>query len=448
MPPRHSRHRACDDFHQTQSLLTRRQLVGRSLAAGVTAYMAANTPLTRVLEAAEAAAADAPAAPVLVSVFLPGGCDLLSTLAPTGQSGRLADLRRSLAVPNAAALSGESGVAAHPALGQGLGGGIAGLFAAGKIGFLPGIDYANPDLSHFHSRHFWETGLITAHDAPGWLGRWLDRNGGDDNPLQGLAIHGELSPVLRTARAPVAAVSSPGDAQLWMMGTWGKGAEYGLDAWSRLAAQPVSAQPGPVAAATACRLTKSVADMLAPYKDIAHNTPAPQLVPRVDYPADNQLANRLKGLAGMLDLPLGIRVAAVEAPNHFDTHDNQPEELGRALTDVSAALAAFQADLEARGSADRVLTFVWSEFGRRPEANDSQGTDHGAGGIAWVQGTRARGGVLTDYPDLSRLDREGNLEVTVDFRRVYCSLLEQWLGTDAGDIIPDAGAFGRLELVR
>ena len=115
---------------------------------------------------------------------------------------------------------------------------------------------------------------------------------------------------------------------------------------------------------------------------------------------------------------------------------------------VSTALAAFQADLEARGSADRVLTFVWSEFGRRPEANDSQGTDHGAGGIAWVQGTRARGGILTDFPDLGRLDREDNLAVTIDFRRVYCSLLEGWLGTDASEVIPNAAAFGRVALVR
>ncbi len=443
----YSRHRACDDFHQTRSLMSRRQLVGRSLAAGVTAYMAANTPLARVLQAAEAAAAEGPAAPVLVSVFLPGGCDLLSTLARADQGGRLADLRRSLAIPDAAVLQGESGLVAHPSLSTGIGGGVAGLFAQGKVGFLPGIDYANPDLSHFHSRHFWDTGLVTAQDAPGWLGRWLDRHGNPENPLQGLSVDGGLSPLLRTASAPVAAVSSPGDAQMWMTGTWGTPADLAQAAWSRLASSPVSSRPGPAAAATACRLTKTVADMLAPFDASDDKPPAPALVPRVAYPENSDFADRLEALAGMLDLPLGVRVATVEAPGDFDTHDNQPEDLAKALAEVSAGLAAFQADLEARGSADRVLTFVWSEFGRRPEANESQGTDHGAGGIAWVQGTRARGGVLTDYPDLRRLDRDGNLEVTVDFRRVYCSLLEQWLGTDAGEVIPNAGAFGRLGLV-
>ena len=95
-----------------------------------------------------------------------------------------------------------------------------------------------------------------------------------------------------------------------------------------------------------------------------------------------------------------------------------------------------------------MLTFVWSEFGRRPQDNDSNGTDHGAGGIAMVLGTRANAGVLSPYPSLSALDREDNLRVTVDFRRVYASLIEQWLGTSAADVIPNAGAFGRVQLVR
>ena len=94
-----------------------------------------------------------------------------------------------------------------------------------------------------------------------------------------------------------------------------------------------------------------------------------------------------------------------------------------------------------------MLTFVWSEFGRRVEGNESQGTDHGAGGIAWVQGNRARPGILTDYPDIARLDEHGNLAVTVDFRRVYASLLEGWLGTPADAVLPGAAAFGRVPVI-
>ena len=170
------------------------------------------------------------------------------------------------------------------------------------------------------------------------------------------------------------------------------------------------------------------------------------LASSVTYPAESEFGTRLRYLAAMIEKPLGIRVAEVEADGDFDTHDDQAE-LGGLLADVSECLAAFQADLEARGVSHRTLTFVWSEFGRRPEENGS-GTDHGAGGLAWVQGDRARAGVHSDYPNLSTLDEHDNLQVTIDFRRVYSSLLEQWLGTDAGAVIPNAGAFGRVALVQ
>ena len=90
----------------------------------------------------------------------------------------------------------------HPALGEGLNGGLKGLFDRGRLGFIPGIDYANPDLSHFNSRHFWETGLISIDPAPGWLARWTDRHGGPDNPFQALSMDAGLSPLLRGSAQP------------------------------------------------------------------------------------------------------------------------------------------------------------------------------------------------------------------------------------------------------
>ena len=94
--------------------------------------------------------------------------------------------------------------------------------------------------------------------------------------------------------------------------------------------------------------------------------------------------------------------------------------------------------------ADRVLTLVWTEFGRRPQQNGSSGTDHGAGGIGFVLGTRVRGGLLTPYPDLRSFDRDDNLKVTADFRAVYAGLLEGWLGTGADEVLPDAARVGRV----
>lgn len=446
-----SAHRACNDFHLTDEAtrrrfsgapLTRRQAIVGGIGAGLAVYAAQAMPFTRMLEAAHAQASAAPDAPILVSVFLPGGLDLLEAL-PPGAGGRLADLRPALRVADAQPLGG-TGLGMHPALAQGTSGGVRGLFERGQIGLLPGIDYANPDLSHFHSRHFWETGLVTTRAAAGWLGRWLDANGSRDNPLQGVSMSGQLSPVLRSTSAPVAAVASPGGAQLHLPNVWGDAQTRAMAAWSELTAPRPGAGPGASAALEKGRLAKDIADRLLPYIERDGVDP---LAPPVTYPEDNDLGERLKNLAGLLSQPLGVRIAAVQAQGDFDTHDNQAPELARALGEVSEALSAFQADLEARGLAGRVLTFVWSEFGRRPQQNDSNGTDHGAGGIAWVQGPRARAGVLTDYPDLGRLDDEGNLSVTIDFRRVYASLVEQWLGTDANAVIPNAGAFGRVGLV-
>src|SRR3712207_8287746 len=326
-------HRACNDFHQTSeavrrtylgdeisgSGVTRRQAIGRGLAAGLAVYAAQAMPLTRVFEAAAADAAAAPDAPILVSVFLPGGCDLLDTLVPQDQYGRYADLRPSLKVGDVPPLGGGTALGINPALATGTGGGVKGLWDAGKIGFLPGIDYANPDMSHFHSRHFWETGLVTKNAASGWLGRFLDRNGGRDNPLQGVSMSNALSPVLRTGGAPVAAVSSPDSAQFWMPQVWGKSFDDAMAAWAQIA-QRAAQTPGEHAAVTSARLTKEVADRLAPYKSDESKGIDP-LRGSVAYPDDNELGDRLKNLAGLLSQPLGIRVATGQSDADFDTHD-------------------------------------------------------------------------------------------------------------------------------
>lgn len=444
-----SRHHACDDFHHTKEnvrrdylggpSLTRRQVLGAGLGAGLALYTSRAMPLTEVFDAAAAEAAAAPDAPVFVSVFLPGGVDLLDTLVPLHDYGRYADLHPQLKVEGVALPGTPFGV--HPSLARGVGGGIKGLYERGKIGFLPGIDYANPDLSHFASRHFWETGLITDRSTSGWLGRMLDRSGGADNPLQGVSMGYGLSPLMRSGGAPVAAVNSPGDVDFWIRDVWGEAQTEAIKAYGRLG-HGKTGNNALEASRTAARLAKQVADRLEPY---AEKDGVDPLASSISYPAESDFGNRLRYLAAMIQKPLGIRVADVSADGDFDTHDDQAE-LGDLLVDVSESLSAFQADLEARGVAHRTLTLVWSEFGRRPEENGS-GTDHGAGGLAWVMGDRARGGVHSDYPSLSTLDEHDNLQVTIDFRRVYSSLLEQWMGTDATSVIPNSSGFGRVALV-
>jgi uncharacterized protein (DUF1501 family) len=150
----------------------------------------------------------------------------------------------------------------------------------------------------------------------------------------------------------------------------------------------------------------------------------------------------------MLDAGLPLRCVSIQGTHGYDTHARQLDSFEPNFRAVSDSLLAFQRDLEARGLADRVLVQVWSEFGRRPAENGSGGTDHGAAGLAFVLGSAASGTMVGEFPGLSQLDSAANLRSTSDFRGFYCSLLEQWLGVDAGPIVPDADGFARPQLLK
>jgi hypothetical protein len=167
----------------------------------------------------------------------------------------------------------------------------------------------------------------------------------------------------------------------------------------------------------------------------------------VAYP-DNWFSHKLAGLAAYIAVGLPIRVATIRAPGGYDTHADQAGDLEDSLRETCEGILAFQRDLEARGLADRVLVEMWSEFGRRPEENGSLGTDHGAAGCAFVIGSQAKGEMVGEFPGLGTLDGDDNLRATSDFRGMYCSLLEQWLGFDAAAIIPGAAGFARPVLVK
>ena len=169
--------------------------------------------------------------------------------------------------------------------------------------------------------------------------------------------------------------------------------------------------------------------------------------PKAKYP-ETDFGRRLSGLAALLDANFPIRTAALTGPGSYDTHADQQGPLQDGATQIAEGLYAFQADLERRGIAGRVVTLVWSEFGRRAQQNDSNGTDHGAAGVAFLMGTKVRQHMVGEFPGLTKgLDGDGNLRATSDFRSVYSSLVEQWFDVDAARIIPDAKKMPRMRLV-
>ena len=157
----------------------------------------------------------------------------------------------------------------------------------------------------------------------------------------------------------------------------------------------------------------------------------------------------MAAVAELLAAGLPLQCVTVSTQSVFDTHSGQATIFNAGLGQAAQTLNAFQRDLEARGLADRVLTLVWSEFGRRAQENASNGTDHGAAGCAFVMGTRAAGTMIGEWPGLaSGLDENGNVIATSDFRSLQSSLLEQWLGQDAAAVIPGASGFARVPVVK
>ncbi|HXQ89017.1 MAG TPA: DUF1501 domain-containing protein, partial [Solirubrobacterales bacterium] len=313
---------------------------------------------------------------------------------------------------------------------------LATLHGEGKVSVFPAIGYDDPDQSHFTSRHYYEIGELQVGYRTGWLGRYIDAVGDSENPLQGLSLDGSLSPMIATAEKPVAAIDSVDGYDLWSRVGSPVEAEM-FSSFARFGSLPSdSPAMGQVRRATA--QTDKLRQDLEGVGDFSSP---------VEYP-DNWFAHKLAGLAAYIAVGLPMRVVTIRAPGGYDTHADQAGDLEGNLRETCEGIFAFQRDLEARGLADRVMVEMWSEFGRRPEENGSLGTDHGAAGCAFVIGSRAKGEMVGEFPGLTTLDEDDNLRVTSDFRGMYCSLLEQWLGFDAEAIIPGAAGFARPALVK
>ncbi len=424
--------------------LSRRAFVLRGAGLGLSVYGAGRLGL---FAPGVAEAAAGPPGAVVVQVYLEGGVDSLQVLAPT-QDALYRRLRPSLALPpgTGTEFGEDPRLRWHPSAAP-----IAALHAEGKVCVMPAVGYDHPDQSHFVSRHFHEVGALDPGLRTGWMGRYLDRAGSPANPLQGLSLDGALAPALATASKPVAAIDGPGSFDFWARDVWGEVEQLMLHTMGTLgAAHARSGDPALRQAATGAVQAAEVRRQLLPFapKQATDGATLPAVASPVAYPqGEDDFPTRMAGLAAMLAGGLPLRCVSITAPGAYDTHSGERAVLEEELALTCATLAAFQRDLEARGLADRVVVHVWSEFGRRAQENDG-GTDHGAAGLGLLIGSRVTGRMVGEFPGLERLDADGNLRATSDFRGVYAGLLEQWLATDAGAVLPDAGRVARPALIR
>jgi uncharacterized protein (DUF1501 family) len=414
--------------------LSRRRFLLRSAGLALSVYGATKLPISALQEGIAQAN---PADKVLVSIFFDGGIDALNVLAPindtTYQSKRPSI---GLHLPGAShpttQFSGDTNLWWHPSANK-----LEQLYLDSKLAVFPAIGYTSPNQSHFTSRHYYEIGEVQVGANTGWLGRVVDQIGVDDNPLQGLSLSGELSPMLATSSKPVAAVESIDNYDLWSHAGSNPVEQNMFDSFHNFGSG-ASDSAALTQTRKATLQTAQVREELATFGSIT--------VPAI-YP-DTELGRQLAGLVQILKSQLSVKVVTLSATGGYDTHSDEAQTLADNLKDTVDAVAAFQQDLENNNLADNVLVNMWSEFGRRPEENGN-GTDHGAAGLAFVVGKHAAKTVVGGFPGLgaSALDDDQNLKNTADFRGMYCSLLEQWLGIDPAGIIPGEAGFPRYTLV-
>jgi uncharacterized protein (DUF1501 family) len=355
----------------------------------------------------------------LVVIQLDGGNDGLNTVVPFGDDN-YARLRRALRVPTNELIKVSDGVGLHPSLKP-----VARLLEDGQLAVVQGVGYPNPNRSHFRSMAIWHTARFDPeeHKGLGWIGRALDaglavRGGAPGSVFVGIesppvALQGRRVPSSALARLEDFALSGEADA-------------------SQAAAAPGD---GDDLADFVRRVTLDAYAAAAKVKEAARAADG------TGYPGGD-LAGRLRLIARLLKSGYEARVFYA-LQTGYDTHAQQAVPHAGLLYDLAAALAAFFDDLRAAKLADRVAVLAFSEFGRTVKENASGGTDHGTAGPVLLAGPGVKGGLCGAAPSLTDLDA-GEPKMTTDFRRVYATVLEDWLGLPARE--PVGGDFKPLSL--
>ncbi len=374
---------------------------------------------------------------ILIIIQLFGGNDGLNTVIPADDGRYYSRYRRKLAIPKEKALRLNNGAAyLHPALGTGPNEGLLGLFKSGKLAVVQGVGYENPDLSHFRSTDIWLSGQLPANATQrldsGWLGRYFGPTLSAATPPEPLCVRiGGSTSLLFQSRAGDVALALENPADFYQQGKDVLSSDVGPTDGSAFAAEFGFVGDLAVQSFVYSSVVKRAFDA-------GKNS--------VEY-EKNALSDQARLTARLISGGLKSKVYLLSIDG-FDTHANQGGEGGThaaLLTQVSTAVSALMADLEKQGQADRVVGLTVSEFGRRPEENASNGTDHGAAGVMFVFGNAVKGRVVGQNLSFDRLDANLDFRHQFDYRRVYDEVLRYWFGTAPATVADVLN--GRFELI-
>lgn len=368
----------------------------------------------------------------LVVLELAGGNDDLNTIVPYTDNLYL-QMRSRIGIPAASVLPLDDRLGLNPVMA-----GLKTMWDQNRVAVVENVGYPNSSLSHFAARDVWHTADPLLAQRNGWLGRWADRYvAGTGNPLTCTAISQSLPRTLLADNVGVPSFvnlasyqyatdgSFPGDRnnQIRTFLTE-NGAEYeianSLDTLSQVGEDAINSS----------NVLQTVG---AGY--VAGGT----------YPAGTLGAGLLL-IAQIINANVGARILYITFGG-FDNHATENVDHDPLLTTVSGGIKALFDDLDAHGKSHDVLLMTWSEFGRRPQDNGSNGTDHGTAAAHFVVGNAVRPGIYGGPPNLASLDSNGNRTIANDFRAYYGTILQDWLGADSAAILgqgyPNLGFLNR-----
>jgi uncharacterized protein (DUF1501 family) len=351
---------------------------------------------------------------ILVVVELSGGNDGLNTVVPFGDAAYYR-ARPKLGIKESESIKIGDGYGLHPSMV-----GFERLYKDGRLAVVHGCGYDHPSLSHFSSMGFWHTGVPNGGETLGWLGRLADRtyDAHTRNMIVNLGTSQSLA--VRSEQHSPLVFDDPGRFR-----------REGSDS-EKLALAALS-QTRTTGNSTLDFLT-ATAQNATESSEVVRRAASTYRTP-VDYGQGGGLAGNLQRVAALIAAEMPTRLYYVTyAGNSFDTHVQQADLHTRLLMYTADAVRGFMDDMKRLGRADDVAMMIFTEFGRRVEENGSLGTDHGTATPMFVVGQGIKGGFYGRHPSLTDLD-DGNMRMTTDFRRVYATMIKEWLGYDRTELV-------------
>jgi uncharacterized protein (DUF1501 family) len=285
------------------------------------------------------------------------------------------------------------------------------MYKDDRLAIVHGCGYENPSFSHFTSMAYWHTAAPNSGEEYGWVGRLADAM--QPEPTPGYIVNVDATQSLAVgSRLHTPVVFDDPD----------KFTRNAFYAEKPLLDQVAEADPG---MNPTRRYLLDVARSAQDTSALVRQAWATYKSP-IDY---GLLPLHLPKVAALIQAGMPARLYYVAYRNNaFDTHVQQLDLHQRLLTYASDAVYGFMRDMERIGRADDVTMMIFSEFGRRVPENTSLGTDHGAANVMFLAGKPVKGGHYGEVPSLSALDAGDNLVYTTDFRRVYATVMQGWLG--------------------